>query len=144
MSDYDAAHARVVQLAASLGAARTAPLLRRLAQELKRRNQARIAAQQTPDGESFVPRKPRLRRGRRIAAQAAMFKGLRGQLRLQAGGNQASVSIGGRIAAIHHYGGIDAVEPGGPLADYPARPLLGISAEDLAWIEEQLAHLADG
>jgi phage virion morphogenesis protein len=43
-----------------------------------------------------------------------------------------------QIASVHHYGGVDYVEKGGPKVKYPERPLLGISTEDLHVIRQKV------
>ncbi len=57
------------------------------------------------------------------------------------GANAVTVGYEGstaRIAAVHHFGAVDAVSEGGPRVRYPARPLLAISGEDRTWIHTWL------
>lgn len=43
-----------------------------------------------------------------------------------------------RIARVHHFGEIDAVNPRGPRYDYPARPLLGITPDNADTVRDLL------
>ncbi|SDF04897.1 phage virion morphogenesis protein [Rhodospira trueperi] len=120
-------------------------VLRDVAVAVRRRNQARMARQVAPDGTPWEPRKEQNQeKGRAVRKRAAMMRGLRQsrRLRIQATGN--GVVIGwrgrdGRIAALHHHGGEDRVVEGqARVADYPARPLLGLAPEDQAAIRRAL------
>ena len=121
-------------------------LLRTLARHLRRGQQQRIAAQRNPDGSAFEPRKPRRRKN--IRARAKMFTKLRQarHMKISAGTDQARVGYGGRIARIariHQEGLLDRVSPGGPLYRYPARRLLGVTADDRAQaLDAVLDHLS--
>jgi hypothetical protein len=46
-----------------------------------------------------------------------------------------------RIVRMHHFGKTDAVNPGGPRYDYPARPLIGINAMDTEDIREAIVQM---
>jgi len=132
----------------ALEPAKRKTLLRDIARTLRRRNQRRITRQVGPDGERWPARK-RNSHGK-VRSTAKMMQGLRQarRLGLKASADGATVGYSGvtaRIAEVHQYGGVDAVEPGGPRVKYPARPLLGFTAEDLAEarsaILEALSHL---
>lgn len=110
-----------------------------MARAMRARQQQTMAAQTAPDGTPWQPRKTAARtargsvRRKALAAKAGapMFRGLRRPKWLKAGATptEASVEFVGtaaRIAALHHHGGPDRVTPGGPVYDYPARPLIGI------------------
>lgn len=43
-----------------------------------------------------------------------------------------------RLARVHQDGGVDRVSPNGPMAKYPARPLLGFMSSDRQMIQHQL------
>lgn len=124
--------------------------LRAVARALRQSNQRRIAAQVDPDGRAFAPRKPRKADQRRGAVRRrAMFSKLRTARHLRAGAseNEAWVEFTGRaarIARVHHAGLMDEVAPGGPRVRYPARPLLGVSAEDEARILDALVEHLEG
>lgn len=137
-------------LLARLSPAARRGLLRQLATDLRRSQQQRIAAQRAPDGSAYAPRRPQRLRGKigRIRRRA-MFTRLRTARWLRTRSDAVGLSIGfagrvARIARVHQYGGTDAVRPGGPSADYPARPLLGFSPADLELITDRLLqHLQE-
>lgn len=118
-------------------------LLVDVARRLRTENAQRMRAQTDPDGQAWEPRKapgPALRSQRERLRQQAqqrdpMFAKLRRQkhLKARAVGSAAVVEFAGRaqrIARVHHFGENDAVNPGGPRHDYPARELLGIADDD--------------
>lgn len=115
-----------------------------LARELRAAQIATMRAQTAPDGTPWEPRKQPAqdsrgairRKAQRGKIRAAMFTGLRKAkwLKASATANEASAGFVGRaarIARLHQFGGPDEVQPGGPIYDYPARPLIGIP-DDLA------------
>jgi len=127
-------------------------VMRKIAQDLRRSQAQRIAAQMAPDGMTYVARKKRKElRGKkdRIKRQkAAMFDKLRTQknLKIQQDENQLSVGFFGRVARIarvHQEGLRDKVSKKGPEYQYPARPLLGFSATDQALIRDSLLRHLD-
>ena len=114
----------------------------RIARELRQAQSATIASQRAPDGTPFEPRKrphnrpdPRARRNARgqiRRASQGMFLQLRKPKHLRAIATplEAVVQFAARrerIARVHHFGLRDAVQPGGPVYPYPARPLLGLT-----------------
>ena len=87
-----------------------ARLARKVATDLRRSQQRRIAAQRNPDGSPYVPRKREPLRGKsgRIK-RGIMFKRLRGgsYLRTRSDASQVSVEFTGRtarIARVHQFG----------------------------------------
>lgn len=128
--------------------------MRDVARALRRSQQARIAAQRNPDGSAYDPRKPRLRGAKSLRdkrgrlKRSAMFVKLRTTRYLHAESDSNSLAIGfagrvARIARVHQFGETDRVSPGGPQYAYPARMLLGFSAEDRELIRDILLdHLA--
>ena len=123
-----------------------------VARELRRENVASMRAQRGPEGEAWTPRKRALRdqrgqirKGRRAQDMFTKLRGAR-YLKARATGRDAVVEFTGRaarIAAVHHFGQRDAVEPGGPDYDYPARPLLGITEDFAQRLRDKLLdHLA--
>lgn len=118
-------------------------LARQVALRLRNANQQTMAAQQSPDGQAWQPRKNRSRDARGRLRQGPMFKKLRTarHLRAQVMGNAAVVQFMGRterLARIHHFGLRDRVAPGGAEISYTARELIGISDEQL----DQVTDLA--
>lgn len=134
-------------LLANLDPARRRQVTTKVAQDLRRSQQQRIKAQQTPEGQQYTPRKPRKDlRGKkeRIKKQkAAMFAKLRTNKHLQvkADGNDIAVGFFGRVARIarvHQFGLTDRVTRDGPEVSYAERQLLGFSSADRALIGEAL------
>lgn len=143
-----------------------AKLARTMATELRKRQAARIAAEQNPDGTPYDPRKPQRRpkatpAGLVAQAQAAkgpaaqhrqrigaMFQQLRTAKWLKAQGDKDQASVAflarvQRIAQVHQWGLQDRPEPGGPLITYPTRVLLGITRQDTEALQALvLRHLA--
>ncbi|WP_322029098.1 phage virion morphogenesis protein [Paraburkholderia sp. J76] len=121
-----------------------------IARELRRSQQARIAAQQDPDGTAYTPRKikakkdgKKLRGKRGRIKRAAMFAKLRTARYMQIEAAPAGLAIGfagrvARIARIHQLGEVAPVAPGGPQVRYPARVLLGFSDSERDLIRDRL------
>lgn len=135
-------------IAALVPTARRA-LAKTIAGALRPSQAKRIAAQQNPDGSAYAPRKPQLRQ-QKGRLRRTMFAKLRTSKYLKASStaDEAIVTFARevqRIAQVHHRGLRDRVDrKSGREADYPARELLGISADDEALIRDLVtAHLAD-
>lgn len=129
----------------SLQPAERRRLAREVATQVRKGNQQTMAAQQGPDGQAWAPRKSRSRDARGKLRQGPMFRKLRAarHLKAQAFTDAAVVQFVGRaerIARVHHFGLRDRVKPGGADYHYPARPLLGINAQQV----EQIADLVLG
>lgn len=108
-----------------------------IAQRLRKSNQQRIADQISPDGTPFSQR---LRQKKGHIKRRTMFGRLRTNKWMKASGTaeEAVVEFIGsaeRIAKVHHFGLRDRVRPRGPEHTYAARPLLGLSEQDIADIE---------
>lgn len=138
--------------------ARLEPAARRkvnqqVAQDLRRSQQQRIKAQQSPEGTPYAARKPRKqlreKQGRIKKQKAAMFARLRtsAHLKLNADPNQIAVGFLGRVARIarvHQFGLRDTVCKNGPEVQYAERQLLGFSSADRELIKDSLSrHLAE-
>lgn len=121
-----------------------------IARDLRRSQQARIAAQKDPDGAGYAPRKSRVQKGgkklrgkRGRIKRAAMFAKLRTARYLQLEATPAGLAIGfagrvARVARVHQLGEVDRVAPGGPEVRYPARVLLGFTDADRELIRDKL------
>ncbi|MDR1853490.1 MAG: phage virion morphogenesis protein [Azoarcus sp.] len=136
-------------LMAALSPAARRKLGLRIGQAARRANTIRIGRNVAPDGTPFERRKPQPGRLRR--KRGKMFRKLRTirHLRLARTPDEITLSFEGadaKIARVHHFGLRDRVsEKNKTMVKYPARPLLGLSREDLQAIEAVvLAHLADG
>lgn len=136
----------------------TGPERRRLAREvgqaLRRSQQARIAAQQNPDGSAYAPRKAqpqatgkaRQAKGR---IRRTMFNKLRTARFLRILLDEDGVSVGytgrtARIATVHQEGGTDTATPGGRSIRYEARVLLGLTEDDRQMIADLILKHAQG
>lgn len=134
-------------LLAKLAPGERRQLNQRIARDLRRSQQKRIAAQLNPDGTPYAPRKPRLREKQgRIKRQ--MFARLRQARYLKLQSTAESIAIGflgrtARIARVHQYGLRDRAERGSPDTRYERRELLGFTDADLQLIHDRLLeHLA--
>lgn len=112
-----------------------------LARDLRRSQQERIKDQRNPDGTPYAPRKAQQKNGR--IKRRAMFLKLRQQRYLKAKSSPAEVSVGffgrvARIARVHQLGLRDEVSPGGPVAQYEKRELLGFSEKDQTMLMDKL------
>ncbi|MEM4987652.1 phage virion morphogenesis protein [Collimonas sp. H4R21] len=126
----------------------------KIAQDLRRSQARRIASQQAPDGAPYAARKQRKnlrgKKGRIKRQKAAMFEKIRLQknLKIEQDENQLSVGFFGRlarIARVHQEGLTDKIDKKrGPEYRYPARPLLGFSANDQAFIRDSLLRHLHG
>lgn len=150
MDDLQRLEDWVAPLLEKLSAPERRALARAIARDLRASTIATMRAQQSPDGQSWEPRKNKLRdeRGQVRKRVQEMFVKLRTakHLRAQATGSEAMVTIAGRaerIARVHHFGLRDKVKPGGPDYTYPARPLLGITDAQIERVRSLiLSHLA--
>ena len=155
----------IAGLLTNIGPAGRLKLARLVAQDLRRQNVTRIAAQRNPDGAVFAPRKRqgsgkglRSKAGRikaRVAQRAAgpMFRKLRQARYFQTSASAEEASAGfpagaiSRIARVHQEGMLDRVTRAkdSKVVAYPARVLLGFTDTDRrALLDRVLAHLGDG
>lgn len=126
-------------LVANLQPAARKKMLRELAQEVRRNQQANIRLQRDPDGQAFTPRKvtARSKKGR---IKRQMFSKLRTAkyLKASADSSAATVEFIGqvqKVARVHHYGLRDRVRPNGPTVKYDARRLLGFNKDSRTRME---------
>jgi phage virion morphogenesis protein len=127
--------------------------MRDIARELRRAQQARIAAQRNPDGTAYQPRKARtvekkLRDKRGRLKRTAMFVKLRTArwMTIEASDKQLAVGFSGRVARIarvHQFGDSEPVAANAPKYRYPTRELLGLTNADCEMVRDQLLkHMA--
>ena len=122
-------------------------LAKDIARDLRRSQQQRITAQQNPDGSAFDPRKPQIRQ-QKGRVRRTMFGKLKQAKWLKTEATAGGVVVGflgrvERIARVHQFGLRDRAQPGGPMAQYPARQLLGFTDADEKQIADAvLARLA--
>lgn len=105
-------------------------------------------AQKAPDGTPYAPRQQQSARKKTGRVKRKMFVKLITSrfLHIRASPEQASMEFYGgkspKIASVHQFGLSEENRKDGKKIDYPARPLLGFTGEDVQMIEEIiLAHL---
>lgn len=124
---------------AALEPGRRRQVLRDLGRELRKRNQRRMSRQTGPDGTPWAPRK-RNRNGS-VRKRVRMMEKLRQIRRLEMTATADTMELGysGRtalIALVHQLGDVSEVAPGGPNVKYPARELLGLPPDDIAFVRQ--------
>lgn len=118
----------------------------RIARELRRSQQQRMAAQRNPDGTAYTPRKPHAQlRQKQGRIKRKMFTKLRQAryLKVQSTANIIAIGFLGRtarIARIHQYGLRDRPGKNSPDTKYDRRELLGFSTDDLEMIRTSLLN----
>lgn len=122
------------------------PLMADLAEGLLHRTEDRFDRQRAPDGTPWAPLSPRYaarKAKKKGSAPLLVFEGrLRGELRSEWGPDFAEVATAPLpYAALHQFGGTPGMPPG-PAA-VPARPYMGASDDDLAWIESRASEYLD-
>ncbi|KEZ98901.1 hypothetical protein A11M_0103730 [Xanthomonas vasicola pv. vasculorum NCPPB 895] len=110
-------------------------LARKIGTELRRSQSQRIGKQQAPDGSPYAPRKQQLRQKSGRVKRAKMFVKLRQAKHFKVSASPNAVSVGfvgraSRIARVHQEGLTERTRPGGPMARYERRVLLGFSSRD--------------
>jgi phage virion morphogenesis protein len=122
-------------------------LAREIGLGLRKRQADRIKDQKAPDGKTFIARQPR---PRDEANRGPMFDQLIKFKHLKFKARSESVSVGwfsrvAHIARIHHYGMRGTVDDRyGPVIKYHERELLGLTDDDMRWIQETaLDHLGN-
>jgi len=123
-------------------------MLREVARDVRRIQQANITAQRSPDGTAWEPRrvsarskKGRIRRGMFAKLKTAKY------LKAQAGVDAAEVAfVPGvqKLARVHHYGLRDRVSRRGPIVKYAERPLLGLDNDTKNMIKKILLQWLGG
>ena len=133
MAELHEVDAWLAALISQLEPAARKKMLREVAHDVRRIQQANITAQRSPDGTAWEPRrvsartkKGRIRRGMFAKLKTAKY------LKAQANTDAAEVAfVPGvqKLARVHHYGLRDRVSRRGPMVKYPERRLLGVNDE---------------
>lgn len=141
MAELHEVDAWLAALLAQLEPAARKKMLREVARDVRRIQQANITAQRSPDGTAWEPRrvtarskKGRIRRGMFAKLKTAKY------LKAQAGADAAEVAFAPsvqKLARVHHYGLRDRVSRRGPMVKYAERTLLGVSYE----VEEDIRKI---
>lgn len=142
MAELHEVDAWLAALLSQLEPAARKKMLREVARDVRRIQQANITAQRTPDGTAWEPRrvtarskKGRIRRGMFAKLKTAKY------LKAQANADAAEVAfVPGvqKLARVHHYGLRDRVSRRGPVVKYAERPLLGMNNKSERLIYETL------
>lgn len=134
MSDFAALGTWLQPLLQRLSPQAQAQMMRRVAIELRKRNQQRTRSQVDTEGQPFVPRKSG--DGQPMFRELTLAR----YFKTKATTNTAQVGFAGsasRIASVHNIGRTDVVNKARGLRyAYPRRQLLGISEEDQAFLQE--------
>jgi len=120
-------------LLAKLEPAERKKMLREVARDVRRIQQANMTAQRSPDGSAWEPRRVsartklgRIKRKMFVKLKTAKY------LKTKATGDSAEVAFVPavqRLARVHHYGLRDRVSRRGITVKYEQRPLLGVNSE---------------
>ena len=114
-------------------------LARELGRGLRQRQAERIKNQKDPDGAAFVPRKPRPRNKTKTGP---MFAQLRQYKYLKFKARTGEISVGwfshaAHVARIHNDGLTGTVDKKyGNETQYPMRELLGLTDDDMDWLQD--------
>jgi phage virion morphogenesis protein len=140
MDNLQQVDAWLAALLDQLEPAQRSRMLREVARDVRKIQQANITAQRAPDGTAWEPKRvtARTKKGR---IRRKMFTKLKTAkyLKAQANANRAEVSFTGqvqRLARVHHYGLRDTVNRRGVEVKYAERPLLGLNKD----VEMQLKN----
>ncbi|ADD78313.1 S [Pantoea ananatis LMG 20103] len=135
-------------LLAKLEPAERKKMLREVARDMRRIQQANMTAQRAPDGSAWEPRrvsartKPgRIKRKMFVKLKTAKY------LKTKATGDSAEVVFVPavqRMARVHHYGLRDRIRKNGPIVKYNQRNLIGFNGQTeksildllLTWLKE--------
>ena len=133
MAELHEVDAWLAALLAQLEPAARKKMLREVARDVRRIQQANITAQRSPEGSAWEPRrvsarskKGRIRRGMFAKLKTSKY------LKVKTDADAAEVAfIPGvqKLARVHHYGLRDRVSRRGPMVKYAERPLLGFNEE---------------
>lgn len=142
MAELHEVDAWLAALLSQLEPAARKKMLREVARDVRRIQQANIIAQRSPDGTAWEPRrvsarskKGRIRRG--MFAKLKTAKYLKAQARTDAA-EVAFVPGVQKLSRVHHYGLRDRVSRRGPIVKYAERTLLGFSETDYTEIGNML------
>ncbi|NGX90020.1 phage virion morphogenesis protein [Rahnella sp. Lac-M11] len=143
MSELTAFDTRLAGLIAALSPQSRKAMAATIAKRLRKHQQQRIKQQVTPEGQPFTPRRPQPLRAKKGRIKREMFAKLRTAKYMKAKGTAdgALVEFTGqvqRMAKVHQYGLRDRPSVRAKEMQYPARPLLGLDAEDMKIVEGEL------
>ncbi len=143
MSELTAFDTRLAGLIEALSPQSRKAMAATIAKRLRKHQQQRIKRQVTPEGQPFAPRQSQPLRDKKGRIKREMFAKLRTAKYMKAKGTDrdAVVEFTGqvqRMAKVHQYGLRDRPSVRAEEVRYPARPLLGMDAEDMKIVENEL------
>lgn len=146
MSELSAFDTRLAGLIDALSSQSRKAMAATIAKRLRKHQQQRLKQQVTPDGQPFTPRRPQPLRAKKGRIKREMFAKLRTAKYMKAKGtaDDAVVEFTGqvqRMAKVHQYGLRDRPSVRAKEMQYPARPLLGLDAEDMKIVEDEFLIL---
>ena len=146
MSELTAFDTRLAGLIEALSPQSRKAMAATIAKRLRKHQQQRIKRQVTPEGQPFAPRQSQPLRDKKGRIKREMFAKLRTAKYMKAKGTDrdAVVEFTGqvqRMAKVHQYGLRDRPSVRAEEVRYPARPLLGMDAEDMKIVEDELINL---
>lgn len=142
MAELHEVDAWLAALLSQLEPAARKKMLREVARDVRRIQQANITAQRSPDGTAWEPRRvtARTKQGRIRRKMFAKLKTTK-YLKAQASVDQAEIAFVPavqKLARVHHYGLRDRVNRSGTTAKYAERTLLGFNNDAKSKITEIL------
>ena len=143
MSELTAFDTRLAGLIEALSPQSRKAMAATIAKRLRKHQQQRIKRQVTPEGQPFAPRQSQPLRDKKGRIKREMFAKLRTAKYMKAKGTDkdAVVEFTGqvqRMAKVHQYGLRDRPSVRAEEVRYPARPLLGLDAEDMKIVEDEM------
>ena len=143
MSELTAFDTRLAGLIAALSPQSRKAMAATIAKRLRKHQQQRIKRQVTPEGQPFAPRQSQPLRDKKGRIKREMFAKLRTAKYMKAKGTDkdAVVEFTGqvqRMAKVHQYGLRDRPSLRAKEVRYEARPLLGMDADDMKIVEDEL------
>lgn len=148
MAELHEVDAWLAALLSQLEPAARKKMLREVARDVRRIQQANITAQRSPDGTAWEPRRvsARSKKGRIRRSMFAKLKTTK-YLKAQANADTAEIALVPwvqRLARVHHYGLRDRVSRRGPMVKYAERPLLGVNNDVEISVRETLSQWLAG
>jgi phage virion morphogenesis protein len=146
MSELSAFDTRLAGLIAALSPQNRKAMAATIAKRLRKHQQQRIKQQITPQGQPFTPRRPQPLRAKKGRIKREMFAKLHTAkyMKVKGSADDAVVEFTSqvqRMAKVHQYGLRDRPSVRAKEMQYPARPLLGLDAEDMKIVEDELLNL---
>lgn len=149
MSELTAFDSKLEALIMALSPQSRKAMAATIATRLRKHQQDRIRRQVDPSGKPYASRKAQPLRQKKGRIKRAMFSKLRTNKYLKAKGtsNDAVVEFTNtvqRLAKVHQYGLRDRPSIKASVTKYETRPLLGLDAEDMKIVEDELVRYLAG